>query len=147
MRISCQDKRGQLDLGGSGVAPPPAPPRTVFLRVAPRVMRPRSPNLGGAASLLPQTPPPQCSCTWQRGLCRRVRIIRRRAAPLSPQAPSLPRLSVPVRLLEDAFELELAPHGRVGLHHLEARHGVVVDVPIGVEAPLAVYALEVSCQC
>src|SRR5215467_13834129 len=87
MRISCQDKRGQLDLGGSGVAPPPDPPTTVFLHVATRVMRPRSPNLGGAASLLPQTPPPQCSCTWQRGSCGRGRPIwgeRRRSSPRPP---------------------------------------------------------------
>src|SRR5215471_10584691 len=48
-----------------------------------------------------------------------------------------------IPLLEDGLELELAADRSVGLHHLEAGHGVVVDVAVGVEAPLAVDALEV----
>src|SRR3989454_11252017 len=47
------------------------------------------------------------------------------------------------RLLENGLELELAADRRVGLHHLEAGHGVVVDVTVLVEAPLAVDAVEV----
>src|SRR5204863_20904 len=47
------------------------------------------------------------------------------------------------RLLEDGLELELAADRRVGLHHLEAGHRVVVDVTVFVEAPLAVDAVEV----
>src|SRR5438128_7179938 len=46
-------------------------------------------------------------------------------------------------LLENRLELELAADGGVGFHGLEARHGVVVDVTVLVEAPLAVDALEV----
>src|SRR5207247_3407432 len=52
--------------------------------------------------------------------------------------PALP----PARLLEDGLELELAADRPVRLHHLEAGHGVVVDVAVLVEAPLAVDALE-----
>src|SRR5437899_595024 len=44
-------------------------------------------------------------------------------------------------LLEDGLELELAADRPVGLHGLESRHRVVVDVAVLVEAPLAVYAL------
>src|SRR5437899_11560448 len=47
------------------------------------------------------------------------------------------------RLLEDGLELELAADRRVGLHDLEAGHGVVVDVAVLVEVPLAVDAVEV----
>src|SRR5207245_2553238 len=46
-------------------------------------------------------------------------------------------------LLENCLELELAADRGVRLHGLEARHGVVVDVTVLVEAPLAVDALEV----
>src|SRR6266478_3984959 len=46
-------------------------------------------------------------------------------------------------LLEDGLELELAADRPVGLHGLESRHRVVVDVTVLVEAPLAVDALEV----
>src|SRR5213593_4522094 len=46
-------------------------------------------------------------------------------------------------LLEDGLELELAADRPVSLHGLESRHRVVVDVPVLVEAPLAVDALEV----
>src|SRR5213594_1510 len=52
-------------------------------------------------------------------------------------------LRVRTGLLEDGLELELAADRPVGLHGLEAGHGVVVDVAVGVEAPLAVDALEV----
>ena len=48
-----------------------------------------------------------------------------------------------VALLEDGLELELAADRPVRLHRLEAGHGVVVDVAVLVEAPLAVDALEV----
>src|SRR4029453_11782696 len=54
-----------------------------------------------------------------------------------PRGPPIPAL------LEDGLELELAADGGVGLHDLEAGHGVVVDVAVGIEAPLAVDALEV----
>src|SRR3989441_12622565 len=46
-------------------------------------------------------------------------------------------------LLENRLELELAADRGVRFHGLEARHGVVVDVTVLVEAPLAVDALEV----
>src|SRR5438128_12452557 len=46
-------------------------------------------------------------------------------------------------LLEDGLELELAADRPVGLHGLESRHRVVVDVAVLVETPLAVDALEV----
>src|SRR5213594_2602595 len=46
-------------------------------------------------------------------------------------------------LLENRLELELAAERRVRLHGLEARHRVVIDVTVLVEAPLAVDALEV----
>src|SRR5438105_14446009 len=46
-------------------------------------------------------------------------------------------------LLENGLELELAADRPVGLHGLESRHRVVVDVTVLVEAPLAVDALEV----
>src|SRR5881397_3866104 len=51
-------------------------------------------------------------------------------------------LRVRTGLLEDGLELELAADRPVGLHGLEAGHGVVVDVAVLVEAPLAVDALE-----
>src|SRR5215831_14360769 len=79
---------------------------------------------GGAASLLPQTPPPHCSDTRRRDARRvRDRTIRGSAAAwLRVQSllfrilPSPPWSSVPVvRLLEDALELELAAHGCVRL--------------------------------
>src|SRR5881628_860207 len=47
-------------------------------------------------------------------------------------------LRVRTGLLEDGLELELAADRPVGLHGLEAGHGVVVDVAVLVEAPLAV---------
>src|SRR5437867_10912171 len=46
-------------------------------------------------------------------------------------------------LLEDGLELELAADRPVGLHGLESRHRVVVNVAALVEPPLAVDALEV----
>ena len=46
-------------------------------------------------------------------------------------------------LLEDGLELELVAEGPVRLHRLEAGHGVVVDVAVLVEAPLAVDAFVV----
>src|SRR5438128_7630894 len=46
-------------------------------------------------------------------------------------------------LLQNRLELELAADRGVRFHGLEARHGVVVDVTVLVEAPLAVDALEV----
>src|SRR6266852_717140 len=46
-------------------------------------------------------------------------------------------------LLEDRLELELAADRSLGLYHLEAGHRVVVDVTVGVEAPLPVDAVEV----
>src|SRR6267143_2142559 len=52
-------------------------------------------------------------------------------------------LSARTGLLEDGLELELAADRPVGLHGLESRHRVVVDVTVLVEAPLAVDALEV----
>src|SRR5258706_4450407 len=52
-------------------------------------------------------------------------------------------LSARTGLLEDGFELELAADRPLGLHGLEAGHGVVVDVAVLVEAPLAVDALAV----
>src|SRR6266487_4207920 len=72
----------------------------------------------------------------------------------APQAPRARRrpgragalfviLRAPAGLLEDGFELELAADRPLGLHGLEAGHGVVVDVAVLVEAPLAVDALEV----
>src|SRR5262249_27004770 len=105
---------------------------------------------GGAASLLPQTPPPYGSDTRRRDASR-VRDQRIRGIAASLRARSLlPRIrsplwsSVPVvPLLEDALELELAAHGCVRLRHLEAGHGVVVDVAVGVKAPFAVDAIEV----
>src|SRR4051812_18091402 len=63
-----------------------------------------------------------------------------RGAPAGPGRP--PVLSAPA-LLEDLFEGELAADRGVGLRDLEAGHGVVVDVAVLVEAPLAVDALEV----
>src|SRR5262247_3498925 len=49
----------------------------------------------------------------------------------------------PSVLLEDGLEGELAADGAAVLDGLEAGHGVVVDVAVLVEAPLAVDALEV----
>src|SRR5215831_10370471 len=46
-------------------------------------------------------------------------------------------------LLQDGLELELAAYGAVRLYHLEAGHGVVVDIAVLVEAPLPVDAVEV----
>src|SRR5215471_14763823 len=52
--------------------------------------------------------------------------------------------TTPLRaLLEDGLELELAADRPVRLHDLEAGHGVVVDVAVLVEVPLAVDAFEV----
>src|SRR5262249_50673323 len=84
-------------------------------------------NRGGATPLLPRTPPTDVN--WGG------------AAPLLPQAP--PTVTRASLLLENGFELELAAYRAVRLDDLEARHGVVVDVPVGVEAPLAVDPLEV----
>src|ERR1700741_1866302 len=86
-------------MGGSGGAPSPYPPTTVFMPAPP--------------------PSPLKGREWVRGGRRTC------------------------TLLEDGLELELAAERGVGLHHLEAGHGVVVDVAVGVEAPLAVDALEV----
>src|SRR4029450_2595131 len=66
---------------------------------------------------------------------------RRRSSP--PGCHRAPSPAPAVTLLEDGLELELAADGCVGLHDLEAGHGVVVDVAVGIEAPLAVDALEV----
>src|SRR5262249_15937350 len=66
------------------------------------------------------------------------------AAP--PPDPPTAAIAAISGLLEDALELELAAHGRVRLHDLEAGHGVVVPGAVGVEAPLAVDAVEVLGQ-
>src|SRR5258705_7829773 len=73
------------------------------------------------------------------------------AAPMFPRGVSRPGgagalldiVRAPTGLLEDGLELELAADGAVGLHDFEAGHRVVVDVPVLVEVPLAVDALEV----
>src|SRR2546425_10151814 len=65
----------------------------------------------------------------------------RRAPPSLPGGFGGPFRGPP--LLQNGFELELAADGGVGFHGLEAGHGVVVDVTVLVEAPLAVDALEV----
>src|SRR6185503_18418569 len=63
--------------------------------------------------------------------------------PVAPRPAVSDRSRDSAPLFQDRLELELAADRGVGLHDLETRHRVVVDVAVGVEAPLAVDALEV----
>src|SRR5215831_8974981 len=68
----------------------------------------------------------------------------RRATSPGGRVPEGGWRTTPLRaLLEDGLELELAADRPVRLHDLEAGHGVVVDVAVLVEVPLAVDAFEV----
>src|SRR4026207_419674 len=92
--------------------------------------------MGGSGAAPPPCPPSAVfgRVAVGRGTVRMV-VIRASGAAAPP--------CLPTGLFEDGLELELAADGSVGLHDLESGHGVVVDVTIGVEAPLAVDALEV----
>src|SRR5437879_12224017 len=97
----------------------------------------------GGPDMAPHTPWSASRSSW--GLDR---VSGAATAPIPPglrldrAGGSIASAALP-RLLEDGLELELAADRSVRLHHLEAGHGVVVDVAVLVEAPLAVDAREV----
>src|SRR5438128_11066886 len=93
----------------------------------------------GGPDMAPHTPPPAPRSSW--GLDRVMAPQPLGGGSSGPGEAGAP-LDV-ARLLEDGLELELAADWRVGLHHLEAVHRVVVDVTVLVEAPLPIDAVEV----
>src|SRR5207247_1844508 len=103
---------------------PPTPPREAR-RAPAEPWRPSAFRVLSGAPTWPPTPPREA-----------------RHAPAEPWRSSAFRV-LRQALLEDGLELELAADRRVRLHHFEAGHGVVVDVTVLVEAPLAVDAIEV----
>src|SRR5207245_2613994 len=111
-------------LNWGGPTRPPTPPREA--RHAPaRPWRSSAFRVLRGAPTWPPTPPREA-----------------RRAPAEPWRPSAFRV-LRQALLEDGLELELAADRRVRLPHFEAGPGVVVDVTVLVEAPLAVDAIEV----
>src|SRR6267142_3412669 len=143
-------------LGGSGAAPPPAPPTTLLVPAPSRAISSRwRVVLGGSGAAPPPAPPTTLLVPApSRAIGSRSRMVLGGSGAAPPPAPPTTLLIPPPptatltgavgpTLLEDRLELKLAANRGVGLHHLETGHRVVVDVAVGIEAPLSVDAVEV----